>query len=119
MLEDSGPAQTLRHEFRELGKNLKELVQTAWKHDERRRLQNEIVEGLTELQIYLENLGHEIRASTAGEKIKAQTKQLSEAALAGEQELRAEQAFSNALRVINVEIQKRIDALSQTEEDQQ
>ena len=106
----------LRHEFRELGINLKELVHTAWKHDERKRIQNEIEEGLTELQTSLEALVSEFRSSPAAEKIQAQTKQLSEAADAGELELRVKQEFGGALRRMNIEIQKAIDSLSQDQE---
>jgi hypothetical protein len=108
----------LRHEFRELGKNLKELVHTAWKQDERQRIQGEIEEGLTELQTSLEHMVAEFRASPAGEKIQAQTKQLSEAARAGELELRVKDEFSGALRKMNIEIQRAIEALSLSDGDE-
>lgn len=108
----------LRHEFRELGKNLKELVQTAWTHDERRRIQSEIEEGLTELQSSLESMVAEFRASPAGEKIQAQTKQLSEAAQAGETELRIKEEFSGALRAMNSELQQAIKSLTETKKDE-
>lgn len=108
---------SLRREFRELGKNLKRLVRTAWEHDERKRIQNEVEEGLIELQSSLENLISEFRASPAGERMHAQTKRLTEAAQAGDLELKVQQEFGNALHKMNAEIQAAIEALEDAEQD--
>jgi hypothetical protein len=63
MVDTETPEGKLTAELRELGKNLTEVLRSAWDQPERKRLQQEIANGLSEL----------------GSTLKDETRKLSEA----------------------------------------
>ncbi len=47
--ENKSPNDNIGEQLNELGKNLREALQTAWESEERRKLQQEIEDGLANL----------------------------------------------------------------------
>ena len=47
--ETKTPSDNISEQLNELGKNLREALQTAWESEERRKLQKEIEDGLANL----------------------------------------------------------------------
>ena len=103
MTSDSPPPENeLADELRNLGQNLKGILQAAWESEERRKLQKEIQAGLAELQKTVADLA----ASPSGQRLKAEVQDLGERARSGQVEAQLRNDLLAALRTINAELEK-------------
>jgi len=104
--ENKSPNDNIGEQLNELGKNLREALQTAWKSEERRKLQQEIEEGLANLGASLSEAAKEFSNSPTGKTIKEDVKDLHDRWHTGEVGSKARSEILDALRKVNDELQK-------------
>jgi hypothetical protein len=88
-------------ELRELGRNLRQMLETAWQSDERKKLQQELESGLQELTSNLSQTAQEFSASPTGQTLKHDLYDLNERIRSGEVEAKLRSEFLTALRAAN------------------
>ena len=96
------PENELADELRNLGHNLKGILQAAWESEERHKLQKEIQAGLAELQKTVADFS----ASPSGQRLKAEVQDLGERVRGGHVETQLRNDLLTALRAINAELEK-------------
>lgn len=103
MSDDTPPPENeVVNELRNLGQNLKGILQAAWESEERRKLQSEIEAGLAEVQKAVGGFA----ASPAGQRLKAEVHDLGERVRSGRVESQLRNDLLAALRTINAELEK-------------
>jgi len=105
MSETEKREDVLADEFRNLGKNLTEVMRAAWESPERKNMQAEIEAGLDELG---KSLNHEVssfRQSPSGQRLKADMEDLNQRIRSGEVTSRARDELLAALKRANAELQ--------------
>jgi hypothetical protein len=113
MAETETPEGQLVAEFRELGKNLTEVLRTAWDQPERKRLQQEIANGLSELGSTLKDETRKFSDSAAGQRIKTDVENITQRVHSGEVELKVRQELLSALQMANEQLQRAVDRLGE------
>ena len=113
MSESSQP--DLTSQFRELGDNLKNILQTAWESEEVQKLRQDLKNGLAELGRAANEAVDEFNASEAGQRLKEETQDLKARVANSEVETKARQEISKVLHIINAELQKAIDQIPTAE----
>jgi len=106
MSETEKREDVLADEFRNLGKNLTEVMRTAWESPERKNMQAEIEAGLDELG---KSLNHEVssfRQSPTGQRLKTDMEDLNQRIRSGEVTSKARDELLAALKRANEELQK-------------
>jgi signal recognition particle GTPase len=93
-------------QLNELGKNLRETLRTAWESDDRRKLQQEIEFGLTNLRDSLNQAASDFTNSQAGQNLKEDVKDLHERWQTGDVGSKVRSEIADALRTVNKELQK-------------
>jgi signal recognition particle GTPase len=93
-------------QLNELGKNLRETLRTAWESDDRRKLQQEIEFGLTNLRDSLNQAASDFSNSQAGQNLKEDVKDLHERWQTGDVGSKVRSEIADALRTVNKELQK-------------
>jgi hypothetical protein len=104
--ENKSPNDNIGEQLNELGKNLREALQTAWASEERRKLQQEIEDGLANLGASLSQAAQEFSNSPTGQTLKEDVKDLHDRWRTGEVRSKARTEIVDALRKVNVELQK-------------
>lgn len=106
-MSESKPSEgNLSDEFRNLGKNLADVLRAAWESPERRRLQQDIESGLAEMRSTLRKEAEAVSESTAGQRLKTEAADLRNRIRSGEAEARIREELVSALRTINTELEK-------------
>ena len=107
MTDNPKPEDNLEDEFRNLGQNLVEALRTAWDSPERKRLQQEIGNGLTELSATIRREFEDFDSSETGQRLKSDVENLRQRVRSGEAAAhsKARSELLNALRVANEGIQ--------------
>jgi hypothetical protein len=100
------PTNDLIAEFRELGKNLVEMLRTGWESEERKKLQQEIETGLHEMGDSIKKAGQDIAASPMAQDLKADIRDLRQRAESGELEKKVRTEVVTVLQAANEEIKK-------------
>jgi hypothetical protein len=90
----------------ELGKNLRQMLQSAWESEERRKLQQEIEVGLANLGESLSEAARDFSDSPTGQSLKEDVKDIQERWRTGEVQSKAHNDIMDALRKVNTELQK-------------
>jgi len=106
MSETEKREDVLADEFRNLGKNLTEVMRSAWESPERKNMQAEIETGLDELG---KSLNHEVssfRQSPTGQRLKTDMEDLNQRIRSGEVTSKARDELLAALKRANEELQK-------------
>lgn len=106
----------LAEELRQLGNNLKATLQTAWESEERRKVQQEIEEGLAELGRVLQQASTEFDADEVGQEVKTEVSRIREGLESGEIQGRVRADLLTALRGINEELNNFKDQWNPQEE---
>lgn len=106
MTDNTKPEENLEDEFRNLGQNLVEALRTAWDSPERKKLQQEIGNGLTELNATLKKEFEDFDSSETGQRLKSDVENLRQRVRSGEAEEKVRSELLNALRIANEEIRK-------------
>jgi len=119
MSEEKQERGTLRDEFRTLGENLKEMVNSAWESEERKKLQSELEEGMHELGNVLNELAADFKSGEMGQNLRREVDQFSERVRTGEVENKARQEILKALKVLNKELEKASEKFEDSETDQE
>lgn len=109
------PQPDLASQFREMGDNLKNILQTAWASEEAQKLRQDIKNGLTEVGKAANDAVDEFNTSEAGQRIKEEAQEVKARVASGEIENKARQEISKVLHTINAELQKAIDQIPKAE----
>jgi hypothetical protein len=115
MTEKPEPEHTIADEFRNLGLNLMSTMRAAWESPERRKLQQELEEGLTALAATIRMEANTFTESPAGQRIKTDFEDLQERVRTGEAETKAREEIIKAIRIINTEVKDTEPPSSQDE----
>jgi len=118
MSEEKHEHTSLRDEFRTLGENLKDMVNSAWESEERKKLQGELEEGLHELGRALNDLAANFQSGDVGQSIRREVDQISERVRSGEMENKARQEILKALKVLNAELEKASQKFAEADDEQ-
>src|SRR4030043_146486 len=104
--ENKSPYDNIGEQLNELGKNLRDALQTAWESEERRKLQQEIEDGLANLGASLSQAAKEFSNSPTGKTIKDDVEDLHDRWRTGEVGSKVRSEVADALRKVNDELQK-------------
>jgi len=104
--ERKSPNDNISEQLNELGKNLRDALQSAWESEERRKLQKEIEDGLANLGASLSEAAKDFSSSPTGQSLKEDVKDLQERWRTGEVRSKAHSEIVEALRKVNIELQK-------------
>jgi hypothetical protein len=96
----------LAAEFQALGKNLKRIIVDAWQSEERKNLQMELEEGLSDLGDSLKQTAQEIHDSETGQRLKAEAEDLRDRIRTGEVEEKIRNDLQSILRKMNSDLEK-------------
>jgi hypothetical protein len=118
MSEERPTEESVAEEFRQLGKNLTEVLRGAWDSPERKKLGQEIANGLSELSNLVRREAEHVRESPTGQRLKAEAEELRTRIRSGEYENRARQELISALRSINEQLKKASQRMSEEGSDQ-
>ena len=99
----------LKEEFRNLGNNLKEAINTAWESEGRKSLQQEIEAGVSELGSILNQLADDFNSSESGQKMRRDFEDFGERVRSGEVEENIRSGLLSALQQANTELKKAAD----------
>lgn len=111
---DQAAEENLADEFRDLGKNLIVLLQTAWDRPERRKFQQDLETNISELGNTLRKEAHTVADSQISQRIKSEFDDLSGRVRSGEVEAKVRGELLSALRSLNTELTKISSHLSST-----
>ncbi len=99
-------SDTISDQLNELGKNLRDALQTAWSSDERRKLQQDIEEGMASLGASLSQAAKDFSNTPTGKTITEDVKDLQERWRSGEVGSKVHTEVVDTLRRVNEELQK-------------
>ena len=97
---------TISDQLNELGKNLREALHTAWSSEERRKLQQDIEEGMASLGASLSQAAKDFSNTPTGKTISEDVKDLQERWKSGEVSSKVHTEVVDTLRRVNDELQK-------------
>jgi ElaB/YqjD/DUF883 family membrane-anchored ribosome-binding protein len=104
---DKAPStDNISDQLNELGKNLRNILQSAWQSEERKKLQGEIEEGLNSMKDSLNQAAQEFSNTPTGKTITEDVKDFQERWRSGEVSSKARSEISEALQKVNEELQK-------------
>jgi len=104
--ENKVPTDNISDQLNELGRNLRQALQTAWESEERKKVQKEIEDGLANLGASLSEAARDFSSSPAGQSLKEDVEDIKERWRSGEVSEKARSELLEALRKVNVELQK-------------
>lgn len=104
--EPKSGTESISDQLDELGKNLRDALQAAWSSEERRKLQQDIEEGLSSLGSSLSQAAKDFSSSQTGQTIKSDVKDLQQRWRSGEVGSKVHTEIVDALRKANEELQK-------------
>jgi hypothetical protein len=107
--ENLPPEEKLADEFKNLGKNLADLLQAAWDNPERKRVQQELENGFSDLGSTLKSEAESWAESPTGQRLKTDLEELSERIRNAETREKVRVEVLGILRNVNDELQKVID----------
>ena len=106
MEEPKTTHEDLAEEFRNLGKNLVEALRLAWDSPERQKLHRELESGLSEVARTLKEEAVKFSQSQTGQQLKSDLEELHQKVVHSEAESAARKEILDALRKVNVELEK-------------
>ncbi len=118
MNEPPPQEESLTDEFRDLAKNLVTILQTAWDRPERRKLQDELETGLTELSSTIKREAKAAVESPAGQRIRSDIEGMGEKVRSGQVEAKVHDELVGALKTLNAELKKAATHLSSSPAEQ-
>jgi hypothetical protein len=109
------PENDIADEFRALGENLVRTLRAAWESPERKKLEQEIESGLTELAATLKGEASSFRESQTGQRLKSDLDDMRQRVRSGEAAEKAREELIKALKLINTELEKAFSGRESTE----
>jgi hypothetical protein len=106
MNDEPNSEGNLTDEFRSLGRNLLNTLHAAWDRPERKNLQQEIENGLTELMATLKNEAGNITSSPTGQKVKLEAEDLRQRVQTADVDTAIRSELLKALQTVNAELKK-------------
>jgi hypothetical protein len=106
MTESKVPDENLAAEFRELGKNLADALRAGWESPERKKLQQDIENGLSELTTSLREEVDNWNESPTGQRLKSNVQDVRQRIRNGDAETLARQELLNVLQTVNNELRR-------------
>lgn len=104
--ENEKPINEIVTELQELGRNLRDMLQTVWESEERKKVQTEIETGLKDLGASLNQAAQDFNTSPAGQTIKSDVEDLKERLRTGEVQSKVRSDVLTALKSVNNELKK-------------
>ncbi len=104
--ETKQPEESISDQLSELGKNLRDVLQSAWESEERKKLQKEIEDGLSNLGASLSQAAKDFSNSPSGQSIKEDVKDMHDRWRTGEVRSKVRTEILDALHKVNEELQK-------------
>jgi hypothetical protein len=96
----------LAAEFHALSENLKRIFVQAWESEERKNIQVELEEGLSDLGETLKQTAQEIHDSEAGQRFKAEAEDFRDRVRSGGVEEKIRDDLQTILHKVNTELEK-------------
>jgi hypothetical protein len=106
MNDKTPPEGDLKEEFANLSQNLKNIINTAWESEERKKVQADIHQGLDELSNAINNMIEEFQVKETGKKVVKEVDDFSERLRSGEVRDKAHEGILSALKKMNAELEK-------------
>jgi hypothetical protein len=106
MNDEPNSEGNLTDEFRSLGRNLLNTLHAAWDRPERKNLQQEIENGLTELMATLKSEAGNIASSPTGQKVKLEAEDLRQRVQTADVDTAIRSELLKALQTVNAELRK-------------
>ena len=104
--------ESLADEITNLGQNLIKTLHAAWESPERKKLQQEIETGLSELAQTLQQEADTFAESPTGQRMKSDLDELRQKVRNSEAEAKIRSELLQAFKVVNTELQKVASRLS-------
>lgn len=105
--QDPGTSRgDVARELQELGRNLANILKDAWDSEERRRLQEEIRAGMSDLSSTVDKAVSEFHSSPTGQRMKEDIRDFRERVRAGEVDQKIRNEILTALKRVNEELEK-------------
>lgn len=95
-----------KSQFFRLGKNLEDLIKSTWDSPERKKIQNELENGFTEVFQALSRATSEFRASDTGRKLEHDLENLRGQIARGELSEKVRDEILHALQLVNDQIEQ-------------
>ena len=108
--QPQNPSNTIADELRQLGRNIKDALHSAWESEERQKLQQEVQDGLSELGNFLNQAADDLKSTQTGQTIQADIDDLKERLRTGEVENKVRSEILEALQTANRELQRVIQS---------
>jgi chemotaxis regulatin CheY-phosphate phosphatase CheZ len=106
-MTDTKPLENdIAAELRQLGQNIKSVLEDAWQSDERKKIHQEIEAGLKDLGDTLKQTSAEFSQSQIAQNLKADAGDLKKRVQSGELEAKVRTELLAALRMANEELKK-------------
>ena len=115
MDENDKSQDSLVDEFRNFGQNLVGTLRATWESPERRLIQEEIEEGLSDLAVTFKQEAEAFRDSPAGQRLRSDAEEFRQRMRSGEVESQIRNELLYALRRINSELIKVSASFSESE----
>ena len=116
MAENEIPDENLSDEFRALGLNLVNALRTAWESPERKKLQDELEEGLSGLATTLSNEIENFQESGTGQRLRSDAAELRDKVRDSKTEKKIRDELIKTLHIVNTELENTAQRWSPTEE---
>lgn len=118
MTDQKAPEENLVDEFRQLGKNLVDLLHSAWDSPERQKLQQDIREGINNLGDNLRQEVDNFQQSPSGQRLKTEVEDINSRLKSGELEQKIRREIADALKSVNSELQRWLEQQPKKPTDQ-
>ncbi len=113
--QGGAPQKDLADELRELGNHIKDFLHAFWESQERKRVEQEIETGMSNLGDSLNRAANEFQHSPTGQRVKEEFDTISERIRSGDMEASVRRDFLSALRTANSELEKALKKMSSVE----
>jgi hypothetical protein len=102
------PSGDVLEELRELGRNLRTIVQSVWESEERKKLEHDLETGLNEVYNSLSKATQDFAESPTGKTLKSDIEDLGQRIRSGEVETQVREEILSALRAANDGLRKAV-----------
>jgi len=113
------PTRSISDEFAELGRNIKQALESAWTSEERKKLQTEIEAGLKEASQAVKQAAGDFSKSQAGQTLKTEAEDFQKRVHSGELEAKIRSELLAALRMANEGLKKAVSGFESAGEKPQ
>ena len=114
MTEEKKSKDEIGNEFEKLGENIRQAVQGVWESEERKRIGQDIHDGLVEIGAAFTRLGDEITESPGVQRVREEVDDFSERIQTGEVAQKINDDLVSLLQTINQKLETH--GTAQTEE---